>query len=101
LKQQAIWVMDTEIISSSIHGYSYSTLYGHLFRLKAKRGQRVKRGEVIGYVGNTGKSTGPHFALRSIERQETFGSDLFLLYRPYSGAIPTNLEVGRLQKSVV
>jgi murein DD-endopeptidase MepM/ murein hydrolase activator NlpD len=42
------------------HGYSYSTLYGHLFRLKAKKGQRVKRGEVIGYVGNTGKSTGPH-----------------------------------------
>lgn len=42
------------------HGYSYSTLYGHMFRIKAKRGQRVKRGEVIGYVGNTGKSTGPH-----------------------------------------
>ncbi len=42
------------------HGYAYNTLYGHLFRLKAKRGQSVKRGEVIGYVGNTGKSTGPH-----------------------------------------
>ncbi|MCE2758986.1 MAG: peptidoglycan DD-metalloendopeptidase family protein [Chitinophagaceae bacterium] len=42
------------------HGYSYNTLYGHLYRLKVKRGQAVKRGEVIGYVGNTGKSTGPH-----------------------------------------
>ncbi len=42
------------------HGYSYSTLYGHMSRLKAKRGQRVKRGEVIGYVGSTGKSTGSH-----------------------------------------
>ena len=42
------------------HGYSYNTLYGHLYRIKAKRGQFVKRGEVIGYVGNTGKSTGPH-----------------------------------------
>lgn len=42
------------------HGYSYNTLYGHLYRIKAKIGQRVKRGEVIGYVGNTGKSTGPH-----------------------------------------
>jgi murein DD-endopeptidase MepM/ murein hydrolase activator NlpD len=42
------------------HGYSYNTLYGHLFRIKAKKGQRVKRGEIIGYVGNTGKSTGPH-----------------------------------------
>ena len=42
------------------HGYSYKTLYGHMSRLKAKRGQKVKRGEVIGYVGSTGKSTGPH-----------------------------------------
>lgn len=42
------------------HGYSYSTLYGHMSRIKAKRGQRVKRGEVIGYVGSTGKSTGSH-----------------------------------------
>lgn len=42
------------------HGYSYQTLYGHMSRLKASRGQRVKRGEVIGYVGSTGKSTGPH-----------------------------------------
>ena len=42
------------------HGYSYSTLYGHMYRIKAKNGQRVRRGEVIGYVGNTGKSTGPH-----------------------------------------
>ena len=42
------------------HGDSYSTLYGHMSRIKAKRGQRVKRGEVIGYVGSTGKSTGSH-----------------------------------------
>lgn len=42
------------------HGYGYETLYGHMYRVKAKKGQRVKRGEVIGYVGSTGKSTGPH-----------------------------------------
>ncbi|HEY0354797.1 MAG TPA: M23 family metallopeptidase [Flavisolibacter sp.] len=42
------------------HGYGYKTLYGHMVRIKARRGQRVKRGEVIGYVGSTGKSTGPH-----------------------------------------
>ncbi len=42
------------------HGYSYSTLYGHMYRIKTKKGQAVKRGEVIGFVGNTGKSTGPH-----------------------------------------
>jgi len=42
------------------HGYGYKTIYGHMVRVKAKVGQRVKRGEVIGYVGNSGKSTGPH-----------------------------------------
>jgi len=42
------------------HGFGYETLYGHMYRIKAKNGQRVKRGEVIGYVGSTGKSTGPH-----------------------------------------
>lgn len=42
------------------HGYGYETLYGHMYRIKAKAGQRVKRGEIIGYVGSTGKSTGPH-----------------------------------------
>ncbi|MDB5229286.1 MAG: family metallopeptidase [Chitinophagaceae bacterium] len=42
------------------HGYGYETLYGHMSRMKARRGQYVKRGEVIGYVGSTGKSTGPH-----------------------------------------
>lgn len=42
------------------HGYGYETLYGHMFRVKVKPGQKVKRGEIIGWVGSTGKSTGPH-----------------------------------------
>jgi murein DD-endopeptidase MepM/ murein hydrolase activator NlpD len=42
------------------HGYGYETLYGHMVRVKARSGQQVKRGEVIGWVGSTGKSTGPH-----------------------------------------
>ena len=42
------------------HGYGYETLYGHMVRVKVKNGQTVKRGEVIGWVGSTGKSTGPH-----------------------------------------
>lgn len=42
------------------HGYGYETLYGHMVRIKAREGQSVKRGEVIGWVGSTGKSTGPH-----------------------------------------
>lgn len=42
------------------HGYGYETLYAHMVRIKARGGQSVKRGEIIGWVGNTGKSTGPH-----------------------------------------
>lgn len=42
------------------HGYGYETLYGHMVRVKVRAGRTVKRGEVIGWVGNTGKSTGPH-----------------------------------------
>jgi murein DD-endopeptidase MepM/ murein hydrolase activator NlpD len=42
------------------HGYGYETVYGHMVRVKARSGNTIKRGEVIGYVGSTGKSTGPH-----------------------------------------
>lgn len=42
------------------HGYGYETLYGHMVKVKSRVGQAVKRGEVIGWVGSTGKSTGPH-----------------------------------------
>ena len=42
------------------HGFGYKTLYGHMYRIKARGGQKVIRGEVIGWVGSTGKSTGPH-----------------------------------------
>jgi murein DD-endopeptidase MepM/ murein hydrolase activator NlpD len=42
------------------HGYGYETLYAHLSQIKVKPGQEVKRGEIIGLVGNTGISTAPH-----------------------------------------
>src|SRR5690606_21412870 len=42
------------------HGYGYETLYGHMSRYVVRKGQEVKRGQLIGYVGNTGSSTGPH-----------------------------------------
>lgn len=42
------------------HGFGYETLYGHMVRVKVRNGEQVKRGEVIGWVGSTGKSTGPH-----------------------------------------
>ncbi|MBL0357756.1 MAG: M23 family metallopeptidase [Chitinophagaceae bacterium] len=42
------------------HGYGYETEYMHMVRVKVRGGQQVKRGEVIGWVGSTGASTGPH-----------------------------------------
>ena len=42
------------------HGFNYTTRYAHLSKLIAKPGQKVSRGDLIGLVGNTGKSTGPH-----------------------------------------
>tara|TARA_B100001057_G_scaffold136225_1_gene135852 strand:- start:3851 stop:4822 length:972 start_codon:yes stop_codon:yes gene_type:complete len=42
------------------HGFGYETLYAHMSKYIVKKGQKVKRGEVIGYVGNSGISTAPH-----------------------------------------
>ncbi|MEJ2585184.1 MAG: M23 family metallopeptidase [Robiginitalea sp.] len=42
------------------HGYGYMSLYAHLSRYNVKRGQKVKRGDLIGFVGSTGRSQAPH-----------------------------------------
>ena len=42
------------------HGYGYQTLYAHMYRIAVRKGQIIKRGQVIGYIGNTGTSIGPH-----------------------------------------
>jgi len=42
------------------HGYGYRTLYAHMNKFNVKVGDEVERGDIIGYVGNTGLSTGPH-----------------------------------------
>lgn len=42
------------------HGYGYQTMYAHIHEFKVKKGDRVKRGQIIAIVGNTGKSTAPH-----------------------------------------
>lgn len=54
---------NTSILGNLIaidHGFGFSTRYGHLSSFAVKEGDRVKRGQVIGWVGNTGRSTAPH-----------------------------------------
>ncbi len=42
------------------HGFGYQTLYGHLSKILVKPGDKVKRGQIIGHMGSTGRSKGPH-----------------------------------------
>ena len=49
------------------HPNGYQTLYGHLSRINVKKGQRVAQAEIIGAVGSTGRSTGPHLDYRMIK----------------------------------
>ncbi len=42
------------------HGFGYRTLYAHMHKIKVRKGQKIVRGDIIGEVGNTGKSTGSH-----------------------------------------
>jgi len=42
------------------HGYGYKTIYAHMSKIMTKKGKKVKRGDLIGYVGNTGRSAAPH-----------------------------------------
>jgi murein DD-endopeptidase MepM/ murein hydrolase activator NlpD len=51
------------------HGYGYQTLYAHMTKYIVYRGQKVKRGEIIGYVGNTGTSVAPHLHYEVIKNK--------------------------------
>ena len=64
------------------HGYGYRSLYAHMSKISVRKGQKVKRGQIIGKVGSTGKSTAPHLHYevikngRKLNPIEFFYSDL-------------------------
>jgi murein DD-endopeptidase MepM/ murein hydrolase activator NlpD len=52
------------------HGNGFKTRYAHLAKMHVRRGKRIKRGEILGVVGNTGRSTGPHLHYEVIFRKQ-------------------------------
>jgi murein DD-endopeptidase MepM/ murein hydrolase activator NlpD len=64
------------------HGYGLSTRYGHLSKIAVEPGDRVKRGDVIGYVGNTGRSTGYHLHYEVHEDGKAVNPAAYLLDQP-------------------
>jgi len=65
------------------HGYGYRTHYGHLNKIKVKKGQTVERGDLIGGVGNTGYSTGPHLHYEVHYRNEPVNPKDYILSEKY------------------
>jgi murein DD-endopeptidase MepM/ murein hydrolase activator NlpD len=71
------------------HGYGYQTLYAHMSRIGVTAGQQVKRGQVIGYVGSTGASTGPHLHYEVIKNGEKVDPAFYF----YSDITPEQYEL--------
>jgi murein DD-endopeptidase MepM/ murein hydrolase activator NlpD len=63
------------------HGYELQTLYGHLSKINVKIGDEVKLGEVIGEVGSTGRSTGPHLHYEVHFKGEKVNPELYLNFK--------------------
>ncbi|WP_321514850.1 M23 family metallopeptidase [Marinifilum fragile] len=59
------------------HGNGYETIYGHLSKVSVKKGQKVNKGDVIGKVGSTGRSTGPHLHYEIIKNKKRVNPERF------------------------
>ena len=61
------------------HGYGYKTRYAHLSKIHVRQGQRVKRWDVIGEVGETGRATGPHLHYEVIANNKKVDPESFIM----------------------
>ena len=76
------------------HGL-YSTSYAHLSRIQVRRGQRVEQGDVVGRVGSTGLSTGPHLDYRIQDRSGRYLNPAKLKFPPEKPVAPQHLDAFR------
>ena len=87
------------------HNSSYSTVYAHLskFGNGIRKGKRVKQGQIIGYVGSTGKSTGPHLHYEVIYNGKKINSQTLKLPsgKVLKGKVRKNFEVKRIKLDVL
>ncbi len=70
------------------HGFGYQTMFAHISKFKVKKGQKVKRGQVIALVGNTGKSTAPHLHYEVIKN----GKSVNPIYYFFNDLTPAEYE---------
>jgi murein DD-endopeptidase MepM/ murein hydrolase activator NlpD len=72
------WTQYSGYLVAIEHGCGFSTIYAHNKKNAVKVGQRVKRGDIIGYVGSSGKSTGPHVHYEVWEKGKSVNPQKFL-----------------------
>ena len=72
------WTVYSGYVVVLEHGFSFSTVYAHNRKNAVEKGQKVKRGDIIGYVGSTGKSTGPHVHYEIWEKGKNVNPQKFL-----------------------
>ena len=77
------------------HGFGYTTVYGHLSKILVKKGDRIKRGQLIGELGSTGRSTGPHLHYEVRYNDKADQSPVLLLRKFVSRRIRGNYRSGK------
>jgi murein DD-endopeptidase MepM/ murein hydrolase activator NlpD len=78
-----------------IRHVKFSTSYAHLSRIQVRRGQRVEQGDVVGRVGSTGLSTGPHLDYRIQDRSGRYLNPAKLKFPPEKPVAPQHLDAFR------